>query len=860
MENAPDPGNAGVGKVISNIKMFNTNVCIAPLHSSKIYLIMKKFFSILTLCILTPLAVFSQHSIKGKVSDANGEPVVGTQISIKDTYKGTYADADGMYQLSNLSDGDYTIVVKFFGFEKQEVVVSISGADVEQNFTLVKSIKNLDEIVVLPLRIENDEPVAHENISKEDLEKNNHGVDIPVLLDQATSVVTTTDAGAGVGYTGIRVRGTDPTRINVTVNGIPLNDPESHGVWWVNMPDLASSTSDIQLQRGVGTSTNGAGAFGASINLNTLSGRNEAYGLLSNSFGSFNTMKNTAQFGSGLIDGKWIFEGRLSNVQSDGYMDRASSDLKSYYFSSGYYGEKSLLKFVTFAGHEKTYQAWYGVPLDSLSTNRTYNPYTYDNEIDNYQQKHYQLHYVYDINSNFKLNAAAHYTRGFGFFEQYKGANENAIINYWSKESLSDYGLDDIITAKGDTITETDLIRRRWLDNHFYGLVYSVEYSKNKLKAVLGGGINQYKGRHFGEVIWSEYASNGSIRHPYYDNDATKNDINIYAKANYDVTPRLNVFGDVQYRMVDYTFLGFDNNLNNITQNAKLSFFNPKAGANFRVNENQSAYAYYGIANKEPNRNDFTESTPNSRPRYETLNDVEFGYRFKSKNVFANVNVYSMDYKNQLITTGELNDVGAAVRVNVPTSYRRGVELTAGVKILNNLEWRANATFSQNKIAQFTEFIDDWDTGGQIEEIHNNTDIAFSPNLIAGSELVYSPLNSKKYGSVDVAFITKYVSDQFIDNTQSEFAKLDAYLINDARVQYTSKGKLFKEIVFSGWVRNLFNEQYVSNSWVYRFKSDWGTYGDAYGNTENEETGMYNLIGAFPQAGLNFFVGLTLKF
>ena len=372
---------------------------------------MKKIISILTLCIITPLAVFSQNSISGKVNDTNGEPISGTQVSIKDTYKGTYADSDGAYKLSNLKDGDYTLLVKFFGYEKQEVPVTISGDDVEQNVTLIKSIKNLDEVVVLPLRIENDEPVAHENFSKEDLEKNNNGVDLPILMDQATSVVTTTDAGAGVGYTGIRVRGTDGTRINVTVNGIPMNDPESHGVWWVNMPDLASSTSSIQLQRGVGTSTNGAGAFGASINLNTLSGRNEAYGMLSNSFGSFNTMKNTAQFGSGLIDGKWIFEGRLSNVQSDGYINRASSNLKSYYFSSGYYGKKSLLKFVTFAGHEKTYQAWYGVPLDSLQGNRTYNPYTYDNEVDNYQQKHYQLHYVYDAGKHLKLNASAHYLR-----------------------------------------------------------------------------------------------------------------------------------------------------------------------------------------------------------------------------------------------------------------------------------------------------------------------------------------------------------------------------------------------------------------------------------------------------------------
>lgn len=728
--------------------------------------------------------------------------------------------------------------------------------------------QQLDEVVVNSTRVDENAPVAHENVSTEQIAKNNQGVDLPILLDQQTSVVTTTDAGAGVGYTGIRIRGSDGTRINVTVNGIPLNDPESQGVWWVNMPDLASSTSNIQIQRGVGTSTNGAGAFGASINVNTLQSNPKAYGMISSSYGSFNTMKNTVQFGSGLINDKFIFEGRLSDIQSDGYIDRASSDLKSYYVSGAYIGERSMLKAIAFAGHEKTYQAWHGVPVVYMDTNRTFNPYTYDNEIDNYQQSHYQLHYVYDVNKYVKVNTALHYTRGFGYYEQYKGANENTIINYGAKENLTDYGLSPVVTPLGDSIYDTDLIRRRWLDNDFYGAVFSAEYDKDALNLIMGGGVNQYYGKHFGEIIWAEYASNGSIREPYYNNDALKNDANIYVKANYDVNDQLAVFGDMQVRNISYTFLGFDNELNNVDQTAKLSFVNPKAGANYMIADNQGVYGFFGIGNKEPNRNDYTNSTPNSRPKHEQMTDIEVGYRLQKEKYTLNVNLYSMDYKNQLILTGELNDVGAAIRQNVKSSYRRGVEVSGAVEITKKLEWRMNATFSQNKIAEFNEFIDDWDTGTQIDTVHKKTDIAFSPSVIAGSQLVYTPINSAQYGALELALISKYVGEQFIDNTSSAYAKLDAYWVHDARLQYTVKDKFCKEIIFTGSVRNLLNTQYTSNAWLYRFQSKgWNptlasdpVYGDPYANAEGEDTGRYNLIGLFPQASLNFFAGLTLKF
>jgi len=713
----------------------------------------------------------------------------------------------------------------------------------------------LNEVVVSATRVNKNSPVAHENITADDIEKQNHGVDLPILLDQATSVVTTSDAGAGVGYTGIRIRGSDATRVNVTINGIPLNDAESQGSFWVDLPDISSSTASIQIQRGIGSSTNGAGAFGASINLNTLGSDDvKPFGEISNSFGSFNTIKNTVRFGTGLLNNNWTFEGRLSQLKSDGYIDRASSDLKSYYLSGGYVGEKTMLKAVVFSGHEKTYQAWNGVPvryLDSSDTDlRTYNAYTYENEVDNYDQTHYQLHFVQKIQKYSNFNISLHYTRGLGYYEQYR-----------TEDALSDYGLENVNTLSGDTIENTDLIRRRWLDNHFYGTVFSYTYAKENLNLIVGGGANQYIGGHYGEVIWAQYASNGKIRHRYYDDDATKNDVNFYAKLDYKIGDKLNLLFDLQQRMIQYNFLGFDNELNSAGQSISASFFNPKAGVNYKLNEKHSLYGFFGVGNKEPNRDDYTNSTPNSRPSHESMTDLEFGYKLKYKKAYANINIYSMDYTNQLILTGAINDVGAAVRTNVASSYRRGIEISGGVSLLKNLEWKMNTTISDNKIASFTEFIDDWDTWGQVETNYENTQIAFSPNIIASSQIVFKPLNSKKYGNMELAVISKYVGDQFIDNTSNTDRMLNAYIVNDIRMQYSMKTKLFKEIIFSAWIRNFTNTQYVSNAWIYKFKSDYynPVADDAFANKESVD-GRYNMIGAFPQAGINVFTGLILKF
>lgn len=742
-------------------------------------------------------------------------------------------------------------------------MLSITGysQNIDKNDSNVVSItdtvkkQTLNEVVVSATRVNKNSPVAHENITSDDIEKQNHGVDLPILLDQATSVVTTSDAGGGVGYTGIRIRGSDATRVNVTINGIPLNDAESQGSYWVDLPDISSSTASIQIQRGVGSSTNGAGAFGASINLNTLGSDGvKPFGEISNSFGSFNTIKNTVRFGTGLLNNNWTFEGRLSQLKSDGYIDRASSDLKSYYLSGGYVGDKTMLKAVVFSGHEKTYQAWNGVPVRYLDSSdaslRTYNSYTYENEVDNYDQTHYQLHFVQKIEKHSKFNISLHYTRGLGYYEQYR-----------TGDALSDYGLENINTLSGDTIENTDLIRRRWLDNHFYGTVFSYTYAKKNLNLIFGGGANQYIGGHYGEVVWAQYASNGKIRHRYYDDDATKNDVNVYAKLDYKIGKKLNILLDLQQRMIQYDFLGFDNELNSSSQSISASFFNPKAGINYILNDTHSFYGFFGVGNKEPNRDDYTNSTPNSRPSHEHMTDLEIGYKLKSKKAYANVNFYSMDYTNQLILTGAINDVGAAVRTNVASSYRRGVEVSGGVSLSKNLEWKINTTFSDNRIASFSEFIDDWDTWGQVQTNYKNTHIAFSPNIIASSQIVFKPLNSKKYGNIEFAVVTKYVGEQFIDNTSNTDRMLNAYLVNDIRMQYSMKTKLFKEIIFSTWIRNFTNTQYVSNAWIYKFKSDYynPVSDDAFVNRERVD-GRYNMIGAFPQAGINFFTGLILKF
>ena len=703
--------------------------------------------------------------------------------------------------------------------------------------------KNLDEVSVNALRANEKTPMAFTNISKSEIKKSNLGQDLTYLISLTPSVVTTSDAGAGIGYTGLRVRGTDPSRINVTINGIPINDSESQGVWWVNMPDFASSLDNIQIQRGVGTSTNGAAAFGASINLKTMGLNQKAYTITNNSVGSFNTLKNNIEFGSGLLNNKFTFDGRLSKISSDGYIDRASSDLKSLYLQGAYFGKKSVLKAIVFSGQERTYQAWNGVPQRYLDTNRTFNSYTYENEVDNYNQTHYQLHYNEQLNSKTNIHLATHYTHGEGYYE-------NEKLN----QDLAVYGLSNVLIGN-DTISSTDLVRRKWLNNDFGGITYSINHKNDFINLVIGGANNVYSGQHYGNVIWAQYMSNGLFNHEYYKNIATKYDNNLFIKSNFQASEKTSLFLDLQSRNIEYEFNGNDIEGNSGTQEVSLEFFNPKFGLSHKMNEEQLFYGSFAVANKEPNRSDYVESSPNSRPLHETLYDTEIGFKYSTSDFRFNANAYIMNYDNQLIKTGEINDVGYFTSENVKSSFRRGIELEGSVLLSKKLAWAANMTLSENKIDSFIQYIDSWDTGGQEEVIYTNTDLAFSPSIIWASQLTY---NFEDNFSLD--FITKYVGEQFIDNSSSNDRKLDDYLVNNLRVTYDLKSKIFNYARISLQINNLFDEEYVSNAWIYRFVSDgYDPSEDDHYVTQGSDGG-YNMAGYFPEATRNYLVGLTLGF
>ena len=703
--------------------------------------------------------------------------------------------------------------------------------------------KILNEVSINAIRAKTNTPVAFTNLNKQQIEKSNLGQDLPFLISSTPSVVTTSDAGAGIGYTGFRIRGTDPSRINVTINGIPLNDSESQGVWWVNMPDFASSLENIQIQRGVGTSTNGAAAFGASINLQTIGLNTKAYAITNNSIGSYNTLKNNIEFGSGLINNKFTFDARLSRISSDGYIDRATSDLKSFYVQGTYFDDNSYLKGIIFSGNERTYQAWNGVPLIYLDSNRTFNSYTYENEVDNYAQTHYQLHYSKNLNQKTILNIAGHFTHGKGYYEQEK-----------LDQDLLDYSLSNIILTN-DTITSTDLVRRKWLNNDFGGITFSLKHVKENLNLIFGGAANKYSGKHYGNIIWAEYASNGDYNHEYYRNIATKFDNNIYLKSNYKVSIKTSLFLDLQLRTLNYEFNGNDINGELDRQEVNLEFFNPKFGLSYYLNKNQLFYASYAVANKEPNRADYVESSPNSRPVHETLFDTEIGYKYQDKWLMFNLNFYYMDYDNQLIKTGEINDVGYFTSKNVKNSFRKGVEIESSYIINNKISVSGNLTISENKLDTLTQYIDNWDTWGQNQVVHENTDLAFSPNLTWAANINY------KYNkNTDFLLNTKYVGDQYIDNTSSEKRMLDSYLISNFQIDYHIKSSIFTKAKISFLVNNLFDIEYVNNAWIYRYISDSSDPREYDDYTTQGDGNIYDMAGYFPQATRNYLLGLTLGF
>lgn len=715
-------------------------------------------------------------------------------------------------------------------------VLSISAFSQEKQQDST-NVEKLDEVLVKAVRVDAKSPITHSNVTKKQIAKRNLGQDIPILLNFLPSVVTTSDAGAGIGYTGIRVRGVSSQSTNVTINGIPYNDAESLGTFWVNLGDFASSVESLQLQRGVGTSTNGSGAFGASINVLTDAVSKDASGEISNSIGSFNTRKHTVKFSTGLLNDHFEIAGRLSNISSDGYIDRASTDLKSYFLQGSYVDDNTLIKAVMFGGSEVTYQSWFGIDAETLANDRTFNPagiYTdddgniqfYDREVDDYMQDHYQLHWNQRFNSQWSTTVGLNYTYGRGFFEQFR-----------EDDDFATYGFEEL-TINGETVNTTDLVRRRWLDNDFYVINASANYKSNNLDLIFGTSFSQYDGDHFGEVIWSEFASQSDIRDRYYEGNGKKNDFSVFSKANYRLNERIKLYGDIQVRNVNYETSGINSNLTEFTVDENFTFFNPKFGLTYELNKNNDFYFSYARANREPSRDDF-ENNPNVEP--EQLNDFELGWRHNKGNFSFNANVYAMLYNEQLVLTGNIDTVGNPIRTNSGESYRLGLELEAVIPVTPKLTLQPNVTISTNRNKETIIPLD-----GNLENL-GATDIAFSPELIAANALVFQPTKD-----LQISVLSKFVGEQFMSNTEAELSKLDSFFVNDLNLTYTLKTtSIFESVVITGLVNNIFNEKYVSNGYYFTFDDDFSNPGTI---TTIEGAGFY------PQATTNFLLGLTLNF
>lgn len=766
--------------------------------------------------------------ITGIVIDAQTKkPVAGAAITVQN--RTAITGDDGHFNLQNMIPRNSSMVINSIGYEMYRSTVTIPKEGKKMEVSLTGIPLFLQPLEVKAIRAGSKAPFAVTNINEQEIAKTNLGQDIPFLLNQTPSVFVNSDAGNGIGYTDIHIRGTDATRINVTLNGIPYNDAESQGTYWVDLPDFASSLNSIQIQRGVGTSSNGTGAFGATINLSTNEFHEKPYAEVNNSYGSFNSWKNTLKVGSGLLNGHFTVDARLSKISSDGYIDRASSLLQSFALSAAYINKKTSIRFNIFSGKEKTYQAWYGVPDTLLATDRTYNPAgtekpgtPYDNQTDNYQQDHYQLFLNQEINSNWSFNTALFMTYGRGYYEEYKAA-----------QNFTDYGLMPF-TVGNSVLDSTDLVRRRWLSNHFYGQIGSLQYKNTKDELTIGGGWTRYEGNHFGNIIWAQYGLT-TPNYQYYFYPAVKTDVNVYTKWQHNFAKYWYSFADVQYRTVTHNMQGFEGN-GNLDVNRTFHFVNPKAGITYSHNSWQ-AYFSYALGNKEPNRDDFQASLQN-QPVAETLHDFELGVTRKNSRFNYSANLYYMLYKNQLVLTGIINDVGAYTRINVPNSYRMGIELQ-GAYILNQwLNVQANASFSRNKIKSFTEYIDNYDTGGQNTVQHNNTDISFSPNIIGAATINIIPAKN-----VTVNLLSKYVSKQYMDNTQTENRSLAGFFTETFRVNYTVKNIVFKEWNFILQVNNVFNKLYQPNGYTYSYISN------------NQ---MYTDNNYFPMAGTNYMMAVNI--
>jgi iron complex outermembrane receptor protein len=787
------------------------------------------------LFLLYPSQVLSQENFSGYITNhLTNEPVQGATIEVDNTFYKTTTDGKGYFSMQGVLSGTVNVTITHIAFN---ILKTEIHAGKENKLVVVPKTYLTEEVNITATRTQNNTGASFTLLDKAEIEKNNTGQDIPFLLNLTPSVVSTSDAGTGIGYTGLRIRGSDATRLNVTINGIPVNDAESHQVYWVDLPDLASSVQDIHVQRGIGNSTNGAGAFGGSINIQTGKLRQDAFGEISSSAGSFNTFKNTISLGSGIISDVFAIDGRLSKIVSDGYIDRANSDLQSYYLSGGYYGKKNSIRAVVFSGKEKTYQAWYGVPEDSLKTNRTYNPageyYTpegnveyYENQTDNYKQDNYQLLYSQVLNKSLTGNFALHYTKGEGYYEEYK-----------ADDSFQDYGLPPVDIGDS-TITNADIIRQRWLSNDFYGFTFSLEYENKDLNIKAGGAGNAYKGDHYGEIIAAEIMNIQDYPYRYYFDASEKNELNLFVKTTYRFDKVITAWIDLQNRMLNYTFEGLNENYSTAQQEENLNFFNPKAGLNFDLRNNLAFYFFAGIGQKEPVRDDYVNSIPSKRPEPEYMTDFETGGSYNSRSFSVTANLFYMNYRDQLILNGKINDVGEYVRENVKDSYRAGIEMEAAYIFSNTINIKAGVSLSKNRIKSYNEYVDDYDGGPQLINTYSNTVISFSPEVTSTMLLHVNPIKNFSFDLTG-----KYTGKQYLDNTKNENRKLDPYFTSDLRLNYNILLKKIRVFELSFSVLNLPDTKYSSNGYSYSGYSGGLRYD-------------YNYY--FPQAGRYWMAGVRI--
>ncbi|MDG2503797.1 MAG: TonB-dependent receptor [Flavobacteriaceae bacterium] len=706
----------------------------------------------------------------------------------------------------------------------------------------------LEEVRLTGIKAKDNTPVTFTNVSKKDIASRNLGQDIPILLNYLPAVVTTSDAGAGIGYSGIRVRGSDATRVNVTLNGIPYNDAESQGTFWVNLPDFASSVQQIQLQRGVGTSTNGSAAFGASLNIETSGIQQNAFSSLSSSLGSFNTFKNTFQFSTGMLNDHFSFSGRLSKINSNGYIDRAASNLDAYFFQAAFQDENTLIKVLIFGGHEITYQSWYGVDAETLVSNRTYNPAGeiydnngnltgfYDNQVDDYTQDHYQFHWDEKINAFWSSSLGLNYTYGRGFYEEYNDVWYNENISFGGDTSF-DYLQIQPFNIGETTLESTENISQKWLDNDYYVLTLGLNYLAAETTINFGGLYSRYIGDHFGNLVWGQTIGEVLPNHRFYENQGVKTEGSFFAKATHQLSSKLTGFLDLQIRGIDYKVEGTISEPDNFDVDDQFTFFNPKAGLTYTLSQKQNIYFSYAKAQREPNRTDYE----NGSPKPEKLNDFELGWRINNEKVRVQSNLYWMEYHDQLVLTGAIDEVGAPIRQNVGKSRRVGLEVDATIQLADQWLLKPNLALSSNQNLDFY-----FKRDGVLQSL-GKTQLAYSPGVVAGNALVFAP--STRF---QVGLLSKYVGKQYMGNIDSENSTLPSYFVSDINLVFTwQPNRWIKEIQWLTTVNNIFNFKYESNGYFYTYDDDWSTSGQI---TTIEGAGYY------PQAGIHFLSGLKLTF